>query len=518
MGAKDNVVDASGAFATIRGAASEMMQRSRFARWAGKTFGGDRDVYTSLGYKESLDIADYRLQYERGGIASPIIEAKAHATWRGFGDVIETEDPEQETEFEKAWIELNQRLNIWPTFMHADVLAGLGRYSVIFLGAPGTLDQPLTTLRPKELVQLHTFAEDEAMLHNDDFEWNTASPRFAMANFYRINRLSKNGKTDLKVHWSRCIHIRAEGVPNGILFGPPRLRAVWNYLDDLVKVVGGGAESFWVRANQGYVFNMDGAATVSEPQKKEMADQLDEFVHGMRRMLRLKGVEAKTLGSDVADFSQPVTSIVSLISSVTGIPQRILLGSERGEQASTQDRENWADRIDDRRDQYAHPFIVRPFVERLIELSTLPQPKEYKTAWPDQESLTEGEKADLVVKMTKANQQQGEDIIGSDEMRDMVYGLKPLTRDPARKRQPKATVDPNDPEVQEVVDEAVAASRAASGQPQIVVHPPNINLAQPNVTVQPDIHVHLPPVSGKAKVISYDAGGRITRIAEETQA
>jgi hypothetical protein len=515
MAAKDNVVDATGTFATIRSAASELVNRSRFARWAGKTFGGDRDVYTSLGYKERLEIQDYRLQYERGGIAATIIEAKPHATWRGFGDVIETDDPEKVTTFEAAWVELNQRLNVWPTFMHADVLAGLGRYSVIFLGAPGELTQPLTSLRSQDLVQLHTFAEDDAVIHNEDLEWNTASARFAMANFYRIKRLSKDGRNDLKVHWSRCIHVRSEGVPDGILFGPPRLRAVWNYLDDLVKVVGGGAESFWVRANQGYVFNLDPTATVTEPQKKEMGDQLDEFVHGMRRMLRLKGVEAKTLGSDVADFSQPVTSIVSLISSVTGIPQRILLGSERGQMASEQDRENWADRIDDRRDQYAHPFIVKPFINHLVALGTLVKPAEFKTAWPDQESLTEGEKADLIVKMTKANQQQGEDIIESDEIRDMIYGLKPLVRDPAARR-PAPVVDPN---VQNAVDQAIAASRAAASRPtQITVHPPNINLAQPNITVQPDIHLHMPPVTGKAKVISYDGEGRITRIEEEVPA
>lgn len=422
--------------ADFRAATSELLNRGLFARALGKTFGGDRDVWCALGYKPYLTAEDYRLRYERGGVASRIVEAKPESTWRGTGEAIEVEDSAVITAFETIWMDLNTRLDFWSTFYHADVLSGLGRYSVILLGAPGNVEDPITNLRPQDLVYLRAFAEDEAKIDETSLESDTANPRFAMPKYYTIPQMNTKKGVAQKVHWTRCVHIRAEGVPDGVLYGPPRLKKPWNYLDDLDKVVGGGSESFWVRAHQGYVFNLDKDADLKPEKKTEMREQLDEFINGMRRVLRLQGVEAKTLGSDVADFSPAAASILSLISATTGIPQRLLLGSERGEQASTQDRENWSDRITDRRSQYAHPFIVKPFTKHLIDLRTIPEPKQFTTRWPDQMSLTETEKAALTVSLTKANQQQGEDVITSDEIRDRIWGMDKLDRTNRRQLPP----------------------------------------------------------------------------------
>lgn len=420
----------------IRLAASDMTARSQLARWAGKTFGGKRDVAEALGYKQDLQVADYRLRYERGDVAGNIIEAKPASTWRGIGEVIEVEEPDQVTQFETDWNELNDRFDLWSIFYSADVLAGLGRYSVIVIGAPGKLETPLTRLRSKDVAYFTPYAEDDAVISESDLETDTQNPRFSMPNFYSLTQVKTAGQA-VKAHYSRIIHIRAEGVPDGVLYGPPRLRRVWNRLDDLEKVVGGGSEAFWVRANQGYMFNLDKEAKLKPEEKKKMAEQVADFEHGQSRMLKLQGVEAKVLGSDVADFGPSAASIITLISAATGIPQRLLLGTERGELASTQDRENWSDRISDRRTQYAHPLVVKPFTQRLIDLKTVATPVKFSTRWPEQKDMTETEKADLTVKLTKANQQQGEDVVTTDEIRDSVWGKAALT-DVQKARKPPA--------------------------------------------------------------------------------
>lgn len=488
----------------FRAATSDLVSRGFLARWAGKTFGGNRDVWDALGYKKYLTIQDFRLRYERGGIAARVVEAKPESTWRGTGEVIEVEDPNTITNFEQAFMDLNKRLDIWSSFYHADVMAGIGRYAVILLGAPGPLEEPIPSpLKPDNLVYLMSFAEDEAKIHNEDLVKDTADPRFAMPEMYELTRLKpKNGLVQ-KVHWSRLVHVRAEGVPDGVLYGPERLRKPWNYFDDLDKVVGGGAESYWVRAHQGYVFNLDKEADLKPEKKKEMQDQLDEFINGMRRVLRLQGVEAKTLGSDVADFSGPASSIVDMISSTTGIPKRILMGSERGELASTQDRENWSDRIDDRRTQYAHPMVVKPFVQRLIDLKALPEPKEFSTRWPDQMSLTETEKADLTLKLSKSNQQQGEDIFTTDEIRDRVWGMEANNAKVRR-------IPPAPPITQDDLDDVLA--RAARERPQ-----PTIHVTSPPVTVtapSPVINLTIPAAGPKSKVITYNSAGQAVGIKE----
>ena len=64
---------------------------------------------------------------------------------------------------------------------------------------------------------------------------------------------------------------------------------------------------------------------------------------------------------------------LKMISAGTGIPLRILTGSERGELASSQDEANWASVIEARRTRYAEPLILRPLVNRLLWAGALPQ-------------------------------------------------------------------------------------------------------------------------------------------------
>src|SRR5690606_27397069 len=85
----------------------------------------------------------------------------------------------------------------------------------------------------------------------------------------------------------------------------------------------------------------------------------------------------------------------------TGIPKRILIGSERGELSSEQDENNWAARVTERRGNHATPRIIRPTIDRLIRYGVLPQPAGgYDVEWPESDSLGE-EKRALIAK-TKA--------------------------------------------------------------------------------------------------------------------
>jgi hypothetical protein len=53
---------------------------------------------------------------------------------------------------------------------------------------------------------------------------------------------------------------------------------------------------------------------------------------------------------------------MALISAGTGIPQRVLMGSEQGKLAAKQDRANWDNRVTDRQTDFAGPLVLRPFV------------------------------------------------------------------------------------------------------------------------------------------------------------
>ncbi len=416
----DPTVDA----AALRAAASTLVERYEFASRHGLTFQNARDLARALGYKQKLVAADYWNRYERGGLASTIVTAYPEATWRGGATLIEDEDPAVTTDFERAWQQLAERLRVWEMFLRADILAGLGRYAVILIGAPGELSQEMPQItNPEQVAVLSVFGEKDVEFDEiKDLESNPADPRYGMPIRYRI-QLAKGKKP--VVHWSRMIHI-ADGLLADDVYGLPRLQKVWNRLDDLDKVIGAGAEAFWQRAQPGNHIKVPAEMKFDEADARGIEEQFDEFQHGLRRYFLTQGVEVEQFPVSVAGMRDPADAILTLIAGATKIPKRMLTGSERGELASSQDRSNFERRARDRREQYAEPRMVRPFVGRLIEYGALPEPSEYRVVWPSIRDLDERERMELAAKAAEVNRRHGAEVISRDEIRDLYLDLVPF--------------------------------------------------------------------------------------------
>jgi len=86
---------------------------------------------------------------------------------------------------------------------------------------------------------------------------------------------------------------------------------------------------------------------------------------------------------------------IQAISVETGIPKRILVGSERGELASSQDREAWLSLIKTRMEEYAEPEILRPFIDKCMETGILPKVEKYNVMWEDLFSPSEKDKVEV---------------------------------------------------------------------------------------------------------------------------
>ena len=428
----------------LRAAASVLIERMQFMRQAGISFGGKRDLYEVLGYDRDITNKQYRDRYARGGITKRIVEALPKATWRGGPEIVEDEDPTTKTAFELAFAALATRLKIWSVLLRADILAGLSNYSVILIGGPDSynLELPKGHGDPKEILFLSPFTggggpgmqqgQTSGANYVDatiqSFETDTSSSRFGLPTAYLLRRLDVSSPELQKpVHWSRVLHI-AEGCLDNEVYGIPTLENVWNLLDDLDKVTGGGAEAFWLRANQGLHMMVDKDAALSVEEKAALTTQAEEYQHQLRRIIQTRKVDVAPLGSDTANFSGPADTILTQISGSKGIPKRILTGSEMGELASSQDRDNWKDQINGRQTGYAEQYMIRPLVDRLIAYGYLPVPTTaYQVRWGHIETLTEQEKADGATKWATTNKTQGSDVFTNDEIRDKWYGMEPLT-------------------------------------------------------------------------------------------
>lgn len=426
--------------AWFRAMQTTISQRLGIATAAGQTFAGKRDVYAALGYPDEISLEMYRGRYERGGIAGRIVDAYPNQTWRGGGVVTDDMNPDSDTPFEAAWTELEERLKLWPSFNRTDILAGLGDFAVLLIGGPGEFPDPLPQASAEEIVYVQPYSQIDVMV--ESLISDAQDPRFGQPETYKFKRIGEPKSTTSRtvrqttttirgkeqiVHWTRVLHV-ADGILDDAIHGLPRLRRIWNHLEDLDKVIGGGAEAFWNRAHQGYVTEFDKDLKMTPDDMTDLAEQMDAFANKITRYLAQRGAKTSVLGSDVAEFHESADAIVVQISAATGIPHRILTGSERGELASSQDRNNWNERIGDRRQGFAESQVVRPFVDRMLEIGALPAPSEneYAVKWPEIKNLDEGEKAEVAEALANVNKAFGSVVITEDEIRIEILDLPPL--------------------------------------------------------------------------------------------
>lgn len=429
---------------------STLVDRARLAAWMGRSYPDPvsglykRNLYETLGYPYSIEFVEYLARYARGDIAKTIVEAPVTEAWRLPPELVEDEDPEKETEFEAAWQELDAKLGVLYYLERADLLAGIGRHGGLLLGFDDgqDLSQPVTPGGGRKLLYLAAYGESS--LQVDRLDDNTRSPRYNLPLLYKLQpgALLVDGKpstaaTSQQVHWTRVIHM-AEGLLEDDIYGTPRLRPVWNRLLDLEKVAGGSGEMFWQGALPGMHFNLDPEFTFDEDTtdtqgrtpKQAQEDEIKEYLHGLKRYIRTQGIDLKQLMPTVADPSKHIDAQFQLISVTTRIPKRILVGSERGELASTQDEEAWMRHLDRRRQRYLSPRAVRPTVDRLIEFGVLPKPKQYDVSWPPLQDTKDKDKAEIGERVANAiakyaSAPGAEAVLPIGMFLELVIGLAP---------------------------------------------------------------------------------------------
>jgi hypothetical protein len=400
--------------------ASAVTSRAQLQSKLGLSYEGDRNLYTALGYPTSLSFARYNSRFARQDVARRVITAFPEATWK-TKPIIRDDLESKQSAFEKAVKELVDDHNLYHYLYRLDILSRIGQYGVMLLGLSGTandkaLKNPVFEKRGKKghsLLYLQPYSQEHASITKLVKE--VKDERFGLPELYDVTvsvetsnisgvtsgRVVTSESRTLEVHWSRLIHVTPDAMESDV-YGTPVLKAIYNRLQDLELVSGGSSEMFWRGAFPGISFEADG--DVELPSESAMEDEIEDYIHGVSRYLRLQGVKTRTLEPNIVSAKDQINVIISLISGATGIPQRILMGSERGELASTQDKANWEDRVDERRTNFAEPMILRPTIDRFIDLGILPEPKDgsYSVSWPDISALTLEQKSEVAERFAKA--------------------------------------------------------------------------------------------------------------------
>jgi hypothetical protein len=429
----------------LQAAASALAQRYQLASYMGfDSYGGLRNFFQALGFKEQLTVQDYRQRYKRGGIAKTLIDRLPEEMWDDGVYIRESEyDPNNLSEYEIESARLWERLSIDSRLMKADKLAGLGSYSVVLIGVKETgedLSQPLSRLNgPDDIIYLLQYAEDNAKVLS--LVTKTNDPLFGRPEFYEINTISnvsasstfhsaQSSTTPKKVHRSRIIHV-AHGLLESDWIGTPDLEASWNDLDSLFKIAWGGPEAAWRKMDMGIQWDVDPEYDQTTPAAQELLRKMNndivEMRHQLRRDIKTSGVTAKPLAGTVDKYGPNGEFAIKLIAGTNCLPYTMLVGEELGLRAGENNRESLNIAVQGRRKQIGTP-LVRQLQDRLISVNGLPKPRskdgKYNVVWGVEEELGEEAKAGLAKLYADANKAQSEAGGGlmweTNEIRDKV--------------------------------------------------------------------------------------------------
>lgn len=450
--------------------ASDLVRRAGLSARMGESFGHleERDYWDTLGYPEpqELDVHNHRAMYERGDIAETIIEAPAGATWNAPPDVVDDGTPEDEDDvspFEADVQTLFEEKGLLKYLYRADVLQRMGRYGILLIGyddGAESFDEPLNegAFRgdPEEdILYLQPFSEEDVEIE-ERYE-DITDEKFGDPKLYSVDFGDEHPQGAADVHESRVFHI-AEGALEDEVYGKPALRAVYNLLMDKLKVVGGSAEGYWRNADRKYVANLQ---QDSGPLKDEdeLQDQVEELINDLRPTVYSRGLDIDTIDGDDTDPSGPYDAIMELISGQTRIPKRKLLGTERGDLASTQDEMAFVQMAEERRQKFGEPEMFRPIIGHWVDLGIVSDPEggTYDVEWAHLFELTDLEEAELRQRLAKAVKDAApmgdpSALATPEELRELIFDWEPERGSEVESDGTGGDI-PTDPEADEPLDE-----------------------------------------------------------------
>lgn len=455
----------------MHGSTTDKVVRRQLATGLGESFGGTRDIYDALGWTEDITLDDYWNKYLRNPLGRTVVDAPAKTAWRSQPVITDDDDSADSTGFEAAVNDLFREHRLLEKWMDADRIAGIGQFGLLVIGAHdgNSLDQPLTNA--DDVAYFQPVAED-SVKHMDVVKPTDAATDVpvGMPVEYELDLSEQSTENHtpfdrhVTVHHSRVIHI-AENTLDSRLYGRPRMEAVYNLLEDAEKVLGSSAEMAWRGADYGMLLAARDGFELEDPEAIE--DEVMAYYHGLQPYLRTQGLDVERLGGEEYDPSGVMDQILKLIAGETGIPQRILTGSERGELASSQDRASWLGRMAERQQHFCEPVIVRPTIQRLVDAGILPAPEggHFEVQWPTLFELSEPEKAQVMADKAAALRDAAAALTmtgawTAEEVRQEVLGWEPEIGTQAKLPEGADTADDDDilrdigPDVDDVPDGA----------------------------------------------------------------
>ncbi len=455
---------------------ANLVQRTLSTIFPGYFPGIKHDHYRDFGYP---DIVDFKLlydMYDRNSLAKAAVDKTARKTWQDPPWLLEKPRDgsegatKKETRLEKAIRQHFEDIRFWTKVMEADRRSLVGRYAAVILrvadGKP--TDQPLTKVRGGLDALVDVIPVWEGQLRVTQWDQDTMSMTYGDPLMFEYDE-GRVGATDgsspaaqgrsrkLTLHPSRIFIWSMDGT----MFGESSLKAGFNDLITLEKITGAGGEGFWKNAKQAPILEMDKEADITKMARamgvpvEKIADIMNEqaanWQKGFDELLMLQGMTAKLPKIVLPDPEHFYMNSLQSFAASFDIPLKVLVGTQTGERASSEDASQWNQTCNFRRKNTVIPNILQ-IVKMLESCGILKENPDWFIDWTDLTEATMLEKIDRAGKMAKVNKDAQDIVFTPTEMRATV-GYEPADENEIAKLReaklppsPDNTNDPNNPD------------------------------------------------------------------------
>lgn len=408
-------------------------------------------AWCEYGYPEKIDFNKFFNLYSRGGVAFGAVEKLIGNCWSTYPQIIQGEEADKAvklTAWESKVKNTLKPVKFWKAFEEADRRRMVGRYSAMILRIAdnGTWDQPATSGRLIEMLPVWQSAITPGEVDKDQKSENYGRPMYWQ---YTPSDETGAALESVKIHHSR-VFILGDYSKNAIGF----LEPAFNNFLNVEKVEGGSGESFLKNAARHLVISFDKDVKLNDIAKRNgvtvedivanMNEDIDRLNKSMDAAVVMQGGTATPLVAAVPDPKPTYEINMMTISASVNIPMKILVGSQSGERASTEDRHEFNARCQSRRERTLSEEI-EAFLNKMIGLKIIDEQAEFTVLWDDLTEASFAEKlanAKIMSDINKTNFEAGNGQLTytEDEIREQT-DLDPKESDP----DPLPDEDPDTP-------------------------------------------------------------------------
>ena len=409
------------------------------------------DTYKAYGLPLAVTTAMVRSLYRRSGsTATAAIDHIYKTSWQTDPVLRRSPDGEDMDPQEELLNQVMKRL--WHKVHDGDRRALVGCYGALILriadGKP--LSAPVGRVRggPEALVDVVPVSDIDLRANVTDTDRN--SPTYGEVEYYEYRAQDANGRPldTLRVHPDRVIILSRDGT----MRLRPFLEPVFNSIQHLDKLEGAIAEGALKDARLLMHFNVDTMAKLAgtgvggitqavpvtgnanDPTLEQVAENIVEQVDAMNaryeNAVSTKGVTSTVLRTQMRELAQSVWSLRASVAAAVNIPMRILYGSQSGERASGEDKKEFHQTIDARRNDELVPRL-HDLLDRMVSWGMIDGTGEpWRVEWRPLTEESPEERiaiARLLIDANKEAWERGEIVATADEIRQRV-GMEPLER------------------------------------------------------------------------------------------